>query len=122
MGFFGDSDLDRAKRQARSYESVEAFLEEKREEAQKDPVEVPDYEYDRVLTLEDLQTEFRWRFEFSLYAAVDDDGWHGQGEMGWFGVSSETSDERADWFKSFYQKFIGSRDPETIVAVLDCHV
>lgn len=60
---------------------------------------------------------------FSTYAVITPDGnWHAKGEMGWFGISSENEDEANEWSKSFYDTFIKNADPETEIAIVDCHI
>lgn len=61
--------------------------------------------------------------EFSTYAVVTPDGeWHAKGEMGWFGVSSEDDEDATKWSKGFYDTFIKNADPETEIAIVDCHI
>ena len=60
---------------------------------------------------------------FSTYAVVTPDGeWHEKGEMGWWGMSSETGDESLKWDLEFYDRFLKDVDPETIVTIVDCHI
>lgn len=56
------------------------------------------------------------------YAALDDDGWHEPGRMGWFGCSSADSESRNEYGKVFMDKFVYEKDPETVLAVCDCHI
>lgn len=56
-------------------------------------------------------------------AVVDDDGqWHEVGEMGWWGMSSESPDESADWEKKFYERFIKPLNKHDVITVIDCHI
>ncbi|MBR6588051.1 MAG: hypothetical protein IKK82_11600 [Kiritimatiellae bacterium] len=56
-------------------------------------------------------------------AVITPDGqWHEVGEMGWFGCSSESGDEYADWALHFKERFIDPCDPEYILHVVDCHI
>ena len=60
---------------------------------------------------------------FSTYAVITPDGeWHQKGEMGWFGMSSESGDESLNWDLNFYDNFFKNADPETIVTIVDCHI
>ena len=59
---------------------------------------------------------------WSTYAVVDENGWHEVGEMGWFGVSSETPDDEKEWADHFRARFIDTLDPKDSVTVLDCHI
>lgn len=78
---------------------------------------------DRELTLEILQSEYKWNWEFSTFAVVDSDGkWHEKGEMGWFGCSTDTEEDRQNWSRSFHDSFIKNENPETLFVIVDCHI
>ncbi|WP_437201634.1 hypothetical protein [Planctomicrobium sp. SH664] len=70
-------------------------------------------------TLEDLRTAFRWNWEFSTYAVLDDSGWYSVGEIGVEGGSSETVAEREEFAKSYLDRFIRPENPETTLVVVD---
>ena len=71
----------------------------------------------------DRETYARYMAQFSTYAVVTPDGeWHGKGEMGWWGMSSETGDEAKDWNEHYYERFIKTADPDWIVTIIDCHI
>lgn len=60
---------------------------------------------------------------FNSYAVITPDGmWHSQGEMGWFGMSSESPDEAKEWNRSFKHKFLDNADPEWFLTIVDCHI
>lgn len=82
----------------------------------------PEFEYNLNLTLEDLQTKHRWLFEWGTWAVLDNEGWHEKGKMGWWGLSSATEQDDQMWKDGFYEKYLQNEDPETILAVVDCHV
>ena len=42
--------------------------------------------------------------------------------MGWFGVSSETSDERLDWELHYKERFIDAAKPDWTITIVDCHI
>lgn len=78
---------------------------------------------DGVLTLEEVETKYRWYFEWKTFAVVDDSGWHSKGEMGWFCLSTDTASDRQKWNTEFFDRFIlGQESPECWVAVIDCHI
>lgn len=57
----------------------------------------------------------------SFRACVTPDGeWHEVGEMGWWGMSSETADELLEWEAHFAERFLG--DPNLTLTVVDCHI
>lgn len=56
-------------------------------------------------------------------AVVTPDGeWHEKGEMGWFGMSSETAEESLDWDLHFMERFIDNLDDNMELVVVDCHI
>ena len=59
---------------------------------------------------------------FTTFALVTPDGeWHEQGEMGWFGCSSDSPDEARAWDEQ-YMSFIKNADPEYYFVMVDCHI
>ena len=69
-----------------------------------------------------MEEHLRQAGMWSTFAVVDEDGWHEQGEMGWFGCSSETPEEAGDWTKKFEERFIKNCNPDDVLTVLDCHI
>lgn len=56
-------------------------------------------------------------------AVVTPDGtWHEVGEMGWFGMSSESSDDVHEWAIKFEERFIQPLNPNCEIHVVDCHI
>ena len=71
----------------------------------------------------DKETYARQCAAFSTYAVVTPDGeWHAAGDMGWFGISSETNNEARDWEDHYKERFIDTADPEWILTIVDCHI
>lgn len=69
------------------------------------------------------ETYARYCSQFSTYAVVTPDGkWHGKGEMGWWGCSSETADESKDWDEHYKERFIDTADPDWYITIVDCHI
>ena len=61
--------------------------------------------------------------EFSTFAVVTNDGkWHEKGQMGWFGMSSETGEESRNWHNSWFDAFIKDINPDWHIAIVDCHI
>lgn len=54
------------------------------------------------------------------YAIVKDGKWHAQGKMGWFGSSSNDT-EQDEWDKEF-RALLSDLHPETLLTVVDCHI
>ena len=60
---------------------------------------------------------------FITRAVITPDGvWHEPGQMGWFGLSSESDDEWRDWAETYKEKFIDNQDPENYMVIVDCHI
>lgn len=59
---------------------------------------------------------------FSTFAVVTPDGtWREKGEMGWFGMSSETKNSVMGYLEAF-NKILEETDPEYYLTVVDCHI
>lgn len=57
------------------------------------------------------------------YAVVMPDGkWYQKGNMGWFGIGSETAEESYDWDMHFKETFIDRANPDWILTIVDCHI
>lgn len=95
----------------------------------KDNVEAPDEEWDELYKKEYFTKRYRDAEEyatrnasFATFALVTPDGeWHEQGEMGWFGCSSETPEEAREWDEQ-YASFIENANPEHYFVMVDCHI
>lgn len=60
---------------------------------------------------------------FSTRAVLTSDGiWHEPGEMGWFGMSSESPEEAKKWEEEYWERFIKNADPEMYITIVDCHI
>lgn len=71
----------------------------------------------------DRETYARTMASFSTYAVVTPDGaWHQKGEMGWWGMSSETAEEAKAWERDYMKLFIENADPDLILTIVDCHI
>lgn len=62
--------------------------------------------------------------QFATYAVVTPDGvWHEKGQMGWWGMSTDTAEDAKGWDANYYNEFIAPYDPNnTYVTVVDCHI
>lgn len=78
--------------------------------------------YKDVESEEEFFAKYAAYWEFSTYAVLDRNGWHSPGEMGWFGCSSEDPEDYLAWSAKYYERFIENEDPETVLAVVDCHI
>lgn len=56
----------------------------------------------------------------STYAVLKDGVWYQKGEMGWFGMSNDTSTQE-EW-NTELNKLIDSADDETLFTLMDCHI
>lgn len=79
-----------------------------------------------VATIVDEATFFRdYAHAFdtlTTYAALDDDGWHAPGRMGWFGCSDDTPDTFHAFKKEFRSRFIDACGPDDLLVCVDCHI
>ena len=76
-----------------------------------------------VKTYGTRETFARINASFHTYAVITPDGeWHAQGEMGWFGISSATTDEERDWREHYKERFLDTADPNWILTIVDCHI
>lgn len=94
-----------------------------------DNIEAPDDEWQGLYKKEYYTERYKDADEyatrnasFSTFALVTPDGeWHECGEMGWFGLSSDTPDETRAWDEQ-YMSFIENADPEHYFVMVDCHI
>lgn len=71
----------------------------------------------------DRETFARRRATFTTHAVITPDGeWHERGETGWFGCSSETPEEGANWDENYLERFIKNADPKLMLTIVDCHI
>lgn len=71
----------------------------------------------------DKETYAKIYASVSTYAVVTPDGeWHQKGQMGWWGMSSETANESLDWDLHYKERFIDTADPDWILTIVDCHI
>ena len=71
----------------------------------------------------DRETYARHMSQFSTYAVVTPDGvWHGKGDMGWWGCSSESAEEAKSWEDHYKERFLDAADPDWILTIVDCHI
>ena len=71
----------------------------------------------------DCETYARTMASFSTYAVVLPTGeWIGKGDMGWWGMSSETPEEAKAWEADFMKRFIEGQDEDLLLTIVDCHI
>lgn len=60
----------------------------------------------------------------TTYAAITPDGnWHAPGEMGWWGVSSETDDQKKVFQEMYHEKLITPAiENGWDITIVDCHI
>jgi hypothetical protein len=56
------------------------------------------------------------------YAALDNDGWHAPGDMGWFGCSSDNPDSYVKFAREFVGRFIKNAAPDDLLVCVDYHI
>lgn len=60
--------------------------------------------------------------DFSTFAVLKDGEWFEKGEMGWFGMSSESGEESKKWDDEFFELFIKDLSDKALLTVVDCHI
>lgn len=55
-----------------------------------------------------------------LYAVVKDGEWIAKGEMGWFGMSADSSTQD-DWNRKV-NEMLDALPDDTVITVVDCHI
>jgi hypothetical protein len=57
---------------------------------------------------------------FTTYSVLTKDGeWVSKGDMGWFGMSANESE---DWTEAYHENFINQLNGEDYVVIVDCHI
>ena len=70
----------------------------------------------------DIETYAKCEGTFYVRSVITPDGeWHTMGEMGWFGVSFETPEEKRAWIDGFEENFILPYE-DRHVFIVDCHI
>lgn len=60
---------------------------------------------------------------FSTFSVLTPDGeWHEPGQMGWFGLSSETDEDYIDWINNYKKRFIDPYMDGFMMTIVDCHI
>lgn len=73
--------------------------------------------------VKDIDWEDEMMKDFATYAVITADGeWYSKGQMGWWGMSSETENEAEEWRNSFKEKFIDTAGAKTAITIVDCHI
>lgn len=60
------------------------------------------------------------QYAFDTYALLGNTGWEGSGDMGWFGISSNSTEER-EW-QDKIQAFLANLDDTVFLVSVDCHI
>jgi len=58
----------------------------------------------------------------SACAVLDELGWHEPAKMGWFGSDYDRTEDEETWNSKFAERFLSNPTPNTIVAMVDCHI
>ena len=91
------------------------------EEAMKDSFFKEEYMRMRFPTEEEYIERHK---RFKTFAVLTPDGvWHAPGEMGWFGVSSDTPEGERNWDFGYYNNFIKPAIvKQWYMTIVDCHI
>lgn len=62
------------------------------------------------------------QISFGTYAVITPDGkWYAPGDMGWWGISSDSHEEANEFQDKFHENFI-EKYPDKIITIVDCHI
>jgi len=78
---------------------------------------------DAVLSAPDRATYIKQQSEHRscMFALLHNGEWITAGDMGWWGISSDTPDSRLEYAAKFFE-VVRALPPETKVTVVDCHI
>ena len=77
----------------------------------------------KLITRDDFLREYVECFSPILtYAALDSQGWHAPGEMGWWVVDRSEPSDKAAFQREFVKQFIRTAAPDDMLVVCDCHI
>lgn len=89
-----------------------------------DPEQFSSY-FNRKYFLEKYKNKEHYAEELSSFftwALLTPDGeWYEPGEMGWFGMSNESAQNRID-YKNMLQRVLKESDQELWISIVDCHI
>lgn len=74
-------------------------------------------------TYKDKETYAECEATFHTYAVIDKDGhWNAKGEMGWWGISSETEGSVVDYIKNYKKNVFDTAGDDDYITIVDCHI
>lgn len=59
---------------------------------------------------------------FYTWALLDDDGWHEQGNMGWFGMADDTEESEQRFIEKFTETINKKENKDKYLVMIDCHI
>lgn len=75
-----------------------------------------------LITEDQFMAEYMDAFcPITTFAALDDEGWHAPGEMGWFGCDRSETSAKRDFQKTFMGKFVRNVPTSDLLVCVDCH-
>ena len=75
-----------------------------------------------IETYKNKETYAKCCSNFTMWAILKDGVWYEKGEMGWWGCSGDSPEERLKWELGFYDNFIKDLPDDTLLTVVDCHI
>lgn len=77
----------------------------------------------RLMSKDDFMAKYIDCFcPIKTYAALDNDGWHAPGTIGWFGCSDDTPDAYVQFAREFVGRFIKNGSPSDTLVLIDYHI
>lgn len=63
------------------------------------------------------------RINQCTFAVITEEGdWVSPGEMGWFGVSSNSPEAMFEWHEHYHSRFLSPLSDDTLLTIVDCHI
>ena len=64
----------------------------------------------------------KWQSMFSVFAMLDERGWHEKGEMGWWGIDNSTGDSEKAFIERFNAELKNVENQNKYIVIVDCHI
>jgi len=71
---------------------------------------------------EEFLEKYLYMFEFKTWAVIENGQWYEKAQMGWWACHNGTKEQIQEFEKGFSKRFLENEDPETYIAIVDCHI
>lgn len=76
----------------------------------------------RILKIDWKRMKEKAKSAFSIWAVLDNTGWHEPGNMGWWGISSAEPADESKWSINWEKTFITTENKNKYITIVDCHI